>query len=382
MRLLIFVIALVLSTTVLACSDAETVDDPSAVDDPPPASVSDGAGDEAEIRAAWDAVTARLEDAADAMPASGMSLIVRDGEGVVRYRHTLGGFATDTRIPVASASKLVAALVVLRQVEQGELTLDTTTGEVLGWSGANAGITVDHLGSFTSGYEDALVCAHLPRRTLESCVATLADRPPQHSPGGFLHYSNLHLHVVGRMVEVVDGRSWNSVFREDLAEPLGLDDPDLRFVTNPKRQRGTTNPLVAGGLLATTEEMEAFWALVLAGGVAPDGERLLDEALVQRLFQNPYNDADVGTSPYESAGLDYRYGFGTWLECPGRPSACDVVSSSGAFGFTPWVDRARGYTGILAMEGDLGTATSFAVPLQQEIRPLVERAVDLEAAAE
>jgi hypothetical protein len=117
---------------------------------------------------------------------------------------------------------------------------------------------------------------------------------------------------------------------------------------------------------------------LLAGGVGPGEVRLLDEALIDRLFQNPYNNAAVGSTPYQSLGLDYRYGFGTWLESAGSPATSSVVSSSGAFGFTPWVDRTRAITGILAMEGELRTGTSFAVPLQQMLRPLIEAAVDLE----
>jgi hypothetical protein len=60
----------------------------------------------------------------------------------------------------------------------------------------------------------------------------------------------------------------------------------------------------------------------------------------------------------------------------GTPAAgCAVLSSPGAFGFTPWLDRAAGYYAILGMELDRGAVENgvvdFAVRLQQELEPLI-----------
>ncbi len=344
--------------------------------DPPPDGVP---GDEAAAEA-WRAVTERLDAAADDMPATGMTLIVRDAAFAARYRHTVGGFEPDVRVPVSSASKLVAGLTLLRQVEAGRLALDDTTGGVLGWRGPQAAITLDQLGSFVSGYDGRPGCTLQVGITLQDCVADLGSVAPTHPPGTTLEYSNVHLHIAAAMAEVRAGRPWNELFRADLASPLGLEDPGLIFVTLPKRQSGTTNPLVAGGLLATTDEYEVLLSLVLRDGVAPDGARLLAPGAVDRLFENPFPGAAVGETPY--AGLaDYRYGFGTWLECEGGVPTCEVASSAGAYGMTPWVDRRSGYQAVLAMEGGLGTATGFAVPLQQDLRPLIEAALAIEAQA-
>jgi serine-type D-Ala-D-Ala carboxypeptidase/endopeptidase len=51
------------------------------------------------------------------------------------------------------------------------------------------------------------------------------------------------------------------------------------------------------------------------------------------------------------------------------------LSSPGAFGWTPWVDRETGYIAILGMEApDTTTVLPFAVGLQQQLKPLVEEA--------
>ena len=56
---------------------------------------------------------------------------------------------------------------------------------------------------------------------------------------------------------------------------------------------------------------------------------------------------------------------------------CPVVSSPGAFGFTPWVDRTGGYYAILGMEvteSDSGIV-AFAVNLAQDLKPLITQAL-------
>jgi serine-type D-Ala-D-Ala carboxypeptidase/endopeptidase len=55
--------------------------------------------------------------------------------------------------------------------------------------------------------------------------------------------------------------------------------------------------------------------------------------------------------------------------------ACPAVASPGAFGFTPWLDRAAGYYAILGTEldatGNDEGVVAFAVNLQQGLRPLI-----------
>ena len=46
-----------------------------------------------------------------------------------------GNFSADQRVAIASASKLVSGATLFRLVDAGYLTLDTTTGQVLGWTG-------------------------------------------------------------------------------------------------------------------------------------------------------------------------------------------------------------------------------------------------------
>jgi CubicO group peptidase (beta-lactamase class C family) len=324
---------------------------------------------------AWEAVSEAFDAAAPGAPPTGMTLVVYNADGDVLYRRTAGGFEPDVRVPVASSSKLVSGLVLLRLVEQGDLSLTTTTGETLGWTGDKAPITLDHLGGFTSGFDGTRLCTYDPDTTLADCVDRIERSALAAAPGELFEYTNTHLHVAARMAEVRTGTAWNALFAERLAAPLGLTNPGLRYYTNPKSLEGDDNPLVAGGLVASVDEYHHFLLLMLNRGRRGEVQ-LIDGALVDRMFANPYAGATVGASPAQEAGLDYRYGFTGWLECEGAVASCDVFDSAGAFGMVPWVDRGRGYVGILAMEGTVGTGTSFGFPTQQTLRPLIEAALD------
>jgi CubicO group peptidase (beta-lactamase class C family) len=98
--------------------------------------------------------------------------------------------AADRRIPIASASKLVAGLTILRLVDQGKLSLDSTTGQVLGWQGPQGAITLKQLLSFTSGMPPRDACTLRPGITLAECVNSLSKLKLVAAPGTRFDYGN------------------------------------------------------------------------------------------------------------------------------------------------------------------------------------------------
>jgi serine-type D-Ala-D-Ala carboxypeptidase/endopeptidase len=306
---------------------------------------------------------------------SGMGVVVYDASGTRRFEKMYGTFAPDQRVAIASASKLVAGLTILRLVDQGFLSLDSTTGTVLGWTGPQGAITLRQLLSFTSGLEPEHACTLLPNITLAECVALIANRPLVAAPGTRFDYGSTHLHVAARMAEVVTGESWADVFAMQLKSPLALG-PDLVFYTAPRQGTGTTNPLIAGGLRATMNEYAKILKLEYDEGLW-QGQRLMNAALFDAQSTEPYPNAVIGNSPAVNAGFNAKYGLANWLECASPAVNCQVQSSPGAFGFTPWVDRDGGYYAIIAMEVTESQAgiVAFSVQLEQELKPLIREAL-------
>jgi CubicO group peptidase (beta-lactamase class C family) len=356
------VITLLLTCCLAACGGG---DGPTAPVTPPPAGEPDPFVD--VDRAASAAFSA------EGIP--GMGLAIYDAAGNKRFEKMYGDFAPDRRIAVASASKMVAGLTVLRLVDQGFLSLDSTTGAVLGWTGPQGAITLRQLLSFTSGLPREAPCTLLAAMTLAECVDSVAGMDLVAAPGTRFDYGSTHLHVAARMAEVATGQAWADVFATQLRVPLGLGS-EMAFYSWPRQALGTTNPLIAGGLRATMNEYARVLQLEFGRGVY-QGNRLIGDALFDAQATEPYPTAEIGLSPFENAGLDFHYGLAAWLECPPPAVNCAVLSSPGAFGFTPWVDRDGGYYAILAMEVSESTSgiVQFSVELAQDLKPLIRAAL-------
>jgi CubicO group peptidase (beta-lactamase class C family) len=358
---------LVLSASAPACGGGGAAGAPDAA-----------APDMAEAPGRWAAVEKALEDGAvTAGPGAAFGLTIWDAHDARVYEHMIGGFTPDQRVAIASASKMISGLVIFDAIRRGELDLDATTGKVLGWTGDNGAITLRQLLSFTSGLNRAALCTANPLVTLARCVDTIRDAATVAPPGTRFDYGSTHLHVAARMAEVASGKTWAQLFDDTLRVPLDLP-IDVAYFTAPKQATGRINPLIAGGLRASVNEYAPMLALVFHRG-AGAGVTVGTPALFDAQAKEPYPDATIGSSPVADIGLEARYGLTAWLMCETPATGCASISSPGAFGFTPWLDRAAGYYAILGMELPRDTADSgvvdFAVKLQQKVAPLIVEAL-------
>lgn len=308
---------------------------------------------------------------------TGMTLAVYDRNDQRVFVKSYGDFAPDRRVPVASASKLVAGTLILQAVGQGLLTLDSTTAQVLGWTGTRGTITLRHLLSFTSGLAPEAACVLNPLVTLATCVDSIRDDPDAHpyAPGTRFDYGSTHLHVAARMVEVASGTAWNARFASSLRAPLGLPS-DVTYYTLPQQAIGQINPFVAGGLWASVDDYAPILAISFQRGIYR-GTTWAPAALFDAQAVEPYPNVTLGNSPAVNMGVPFRYGLATWLECATPATGCATLSSTGAFGFTPWVDRSAGYYAILGMYGAsaVGNIGAFSVRTVQSLQPEIRRAL-------
>lgn len=334
----------------------------------------------AGVPAAWTGVDRLAADAFQHGDVEGMTLLVFDRDDHKVFERSYGRFSADHRVAVASASKLVAATVILRVVAQGKLRLDSTTGEVLHWPEARGAITLRHLLSLTSGLAPNHRCINNPWITLAECVDRIRDDPAAvvAPPGTRFDYGSTHLHVAARMAEVATGKTWDALFDEQLRVPLGLP-PEVTFYTLPVIGNGTRNPRIAGGLVASANEYAPLLAIAFHRGTYR-GTQWAPAELFDAQAVAPYPNATIGFSPVTALGVDYRYGLGAWLECTTPASGCSTLSSPGAFGWTPWLDREAGYYAVLAMyrrgrgTGEDGVV-AFSVRLAQALKPEIRRAL-------
>jgi CubicO group peptidase (beta-lactamase class C family) len=317
----------------------------------------------------FDSVNAAALEAFDAERIDGMGLAIYNREGVKVFERMYGDFEPTRRVPIASASKLVSGITIFRLIDQGKLSLESTTGEVLGWKGDEAAITLRHLLSFTSGLRPENRCTFQPMLSLDDCVRQIAQVGLIAQPGAQFDYGSTHLEVAGRMAEVVTGKTWNQIFSEQVLAPLGLPS-DMAYYANPLRPSATKNPLLAGGLFASMTEYERVLHLVFDQG-RWRGQQLISRALFDEQAKAPYPAAVIKKTPW--AG--HRYGLTAWLECDQSAKGCASISSPGAFGFTPWIDRDAGYYAILGMNYRRNPRTQFGARTEQKLKPLIAKAM-------
>lgn len=305
----------------------------------------------------------------------GMAVVVYDRNDRKVFEKMYGDFAPDRRVAVASASKMMAGLALLRLVDQNYLALDSSTAQVLGWTGPQGAITLRHLLSFTSGLEPDAACTSQAAITLAQCVEQIAASVPIAPPGTRFDYGSTHLHVAARMAEVVTGSTWNAIFAQQVLQPLGLP-ATVQFYSFPRQAIGTTNPLVAGGLRATMNEYGRMLSVVFHRGTA-QGQYFASPALFDAQAREPFPDVVIGNSPMSALAYDFRYGLAAWLECATPATGCTSISSPGAFGWTPWVDRDGDYYAIVAMEVSDARdgVVNFSVRLAQDLKPAIRRAL-------
>lgn len=138
--------------------------------------------------------------------------------------------SADDPVRIASISKLVTALGVLRMVDAGQLNLDRDVSDYLGWRLRNPAfpdkpitlrLLLSHQSSLLDGGELYIIALGTSLRE------RLAD--PQvwdnaHAPGsGWFHYTNLNFPVIASVMERASGQRFDRLMQRLVLRPLKLD---------------------------------------------------------------------------------------------------------------------------------------------------------------
>jgi CubicO group peptidase (beta-lactamase class C family) len=136
----------------------------------------------------------------------------------------------DDPVRVASVSKMVVAIGVMKLVEAGKLDLTGDVSRWLGWPLRNPAfpdrpITLRMLLSHTSSVREHDDDYVIPLGvSLQSVMADPKNWDPRHGPGGdYFSYANLNFPIVGSIIERVTGERFDIWMRRNVLEPMQLD---------------------------------------------------------------------------------------------------------------------------------------------------------------
>jgi CubicO group peptidase (beta-lactamase class C family) len=187
---------------------------------------------------------------------------------------------------LASLTKQFTAVAILLLVEEGRLTLDAAISSLLpGYPQRGQPVTVHQLLTHTSGvnsFRNPEQTRDLPRRelTMPEMLALAADASPESAPGERFLYNDAGYILLGAIIQVVSGRSFEQFLQERIFGPLGL---TRTCYEHPERiipgrvsgyqpgPSGVQNApathvhlaFAAGGLLSTIDDL-ARWQAALA----------------------------------------------------------------------------------------------------------------------
>src|SRR3954468_17298820 len=238
----------------------------------------------------------------------------------------------DTQFGVASGTKGLTALVVMRLVEDGALDLSTSARSVLGGDLplVDERVTGEHLLAHRSGigdyldeeldqdFSDYLMPVPVQQlATTEAYVAVLDGHPQKFPPGERFSYSNSGYVLLALIAERAAATSFYDLVRDLVCVPAGMADTAflrsddltgraaLGYVEAAGEWRTNVFHLPVrgsgdGGIYTTAADVAAFWRALFAGSI------VLEETLVEMLRER------------SAAGADRGYGLGFWLPAGGR----------------------------------------------------------------
>lgn len=173
-----------------------------------------------------------LEDVMSARAVPGFVIAVVRGDGPPEHL-VIGADGTGTPLseeslfPIASVTKLAAALTVLRLADRGVLAIDDSLQLYLpDAAAAGEGVTVRALLSHTAGLPDDIDPALAPYTLAldwsvlsRACLATPLMTPP----GTAVRYSNVGIGLLAVVIERLTGQAFPEAMADIVLEPLGIE---------------------------------------------------------------------------------------------------------------------------------------------------------------
>jgi len=331
------------------------------------------------------------------------AVVVVARSGKVAYAEALGQqgptsprpMGRDSIFRIYSMTKPLVSVVTMMYVEEGKLLLEAPVAryipafanvkvgvEKVDGNGAKSlelvaprrPITVQDLLRHTSGLTYGFFGESLVKKAYVDALATLpptvdnagfadalAKLPLHYQPGSTWDYS-YSTDVLGRVLEVVAGKSLYALLKERLLDPLGMKDTSF-YVSEPARQARIAEPLPddrtigvgatvgdprvvsnlesgGGGMVSTVDDYARFAQMLLNGGTL-DGRRYLSPRTLEFMASDHLGSAVAKTALY-LPGPGYGFGLGFATRLSGGEAAYAGAPGDlywgGAGGTYFWVD--------------------------------------------
>ncbi|GAA4671019.1 serine hydrolase domain-containing protein [Phytohabitans rumicis] len=219
---------------------------------------------------------------------------------------------TDTIYQCGSMTKTWTALALMQLVDEGKVGLDEPVRTHLpefrvADPEVGAKVTPRHLLYHTSGIEEDFGDPGEDDDVYERMVADIADAPQVHPLGHTHGYSAaLGYAILARIMEVLDGKRWDTIMKDRLFDPLGLTGT-TSCRTQVDHRRAATGHLIrsldegpivtpvdylprcfgpGGNVNSTIRDVLTMAHIFLDAGKAPNGTRIVSAAGIQEIMHS------------------------------------------------------------------------------------------------
>lgn len=356
----------------------------------------------------------RLQHFVDFHQIAGSVTVVGNAKGIASLE-AVGSLRLDPSEPmtkdalfrIASMTKPITAAAIMILADEGKLKVSDAVEKYLPelhdqWMIAQRApdrltlkkparpITLHDLLTHTAGlanYPDSLQLYRKRDRSLAEGVLVVSQRPLEFEPGSRWSYCNSGIDTLGRIIEVVSGKDYETFLTERIFTPLRMKDTTFRpskeqlprlaglYDRKDGKLTPTSNavigpsehmrhPIPAGGLYSTGADMARFYRMMLNDG-ALDGARVLTEETVKEMTRVQTGDLKCGFTP----GMSHGLGFAV-VRDPEDVTAMLSPGSfghGGAFGTQSWADPKRDLFVILLIQRS-GLPNSDASEMRRELQ--------------
>ena len=342
-------------------------------------------------------IAPRMQQFVDEKSAAGyVTLVARRGQIV--HHNAVGTQDIEAKRPmrensifqIASMTKPITAAGIMILMEQGKLAVtdavETHLPEFRGLKMVLARdgdrvtlgppprkITIRDLLTHTSGlpgsFPEALSEIFSTRdRSLAEAVAVYSQQPLQFEPGTRWQYSNMGLATLGRIIEVLSGKSYQDFLAERIFQPLGMEDSfffpapshydrlsavyssadgALERANINLRREGAKYPAPEGGLYSTAADLFRFYQMMLNGGEL-SGARILSPGTVELMTALHTGDITAGFAP----GMGFGYGWTVVRNVDGtfRGNSIGTYGHGGAYRTYGFIDPHKELIGVILFQ--------------------------------
>lgn len=310
-------------------------------------------------------------------------LVYKNGKEYFRY---MGGFSDrEAGIPIKgteryyiySCTKPITVTAAMQLWEQGKFQLDDKLWDYLpafremtvqmpdGIVKAENPILIRHLFTMTAGfhynYRSPNILAQraiTPNPSTRQAMQWLAMDPLLFEPGDQYRYSLAH-DVLGALIEVWSGQSFDSYVKEHIFDPLGMADSTLNLKESEKSTMAAlyTFDKTKMCALRAPDVQDRFGKYFISGGGGcvttlndyvkfaeglRTGEKLLKRSTLEMMTTNQLTPHQRRTYSLKTVG----YGLGMWTPIPGQLR--QDYGWGGAAGALLAVDESRGLSIVYA----------------------------------